>query len=162
MSALTTVALCCVAALACQGSNLRSPAEPVAVLPPSGSGPASGAWIADSTLVEVNSALCHIPGGAAGVRWSTEQSGSTLTFVENATSDPIDRTRFSGSLVELEFSASGPTPAGRPTNECDFQGGGLSGSFSADWSRFEADETMTWGSPAGQIRVVYHVIATRL
>ena len=75
--------------------------------------------------------------------WRITQAGESVTLDEDMRNWPTDDVPYSGTLSSTRFTA-GDVEAG--DGVCQFRGGELTGKFSEDGQRFEASETLLWGS----------------
>ena len=66
---------------------------------------------------------------------------------------PTDHIPYSGNLTGRHFTARYSQGDDYLRWICQFKGGELAGSFSSDFSSFEAVETLTWGAPGMETTV---------
>ena len=163
--------LCCVLLLAgCSDSPelsippvLPSAPAPLAPVPSN-----AGSWRADATVLTVTG-----PGRAcgwgtsagetrSGVAWNVTITGDSIRLDEDMANWPTDHVPFSGSLNGRQFTASYSNGENYLQYACQFKGGTLTGTFSPDFSSFEAFETLVWGPPEGETTVHRRWIASRM
>jgi hypothetical protein len=89
----------------------------------------------------------------AGVAWRITITGESISLEEDMQNWPTDHIPFSGTLTGTKFTATYSQGNDYLRWVCQFKGGELSGSFSADFSSFEAYETLVWGPPEQETRV---------
>jgi hypothetical protein len=158
---LLPVILCaaCLSAGCGNGGGMSTPtpvSPPVAVSP---SGPAQGAslanWQGDATVVaRSGSGGCGwgtaIGESRAGVLWRVAIDSAAVTLDEDMANFPTDDVRYVGTLSGQSFAATSSQQIG---GVCQFAGGELSGTFSPDFTSFEAMETLRWGGPGAETTV---------
>ena len=89
-------------------------------------------------------------------------SGTEITLDEDVRNSPTDDLRFTGTLAGQQFRASFMMGSDYTKYVCAFRGGTLEGTFSADFTSFDAVETLFWGTPENEAVVRRHWIGTRL
>jgi hypothetical protein len=95
------------------------------------------------------------------VLWEITISGSSIVLDEDMRNWPTDDVRYSGTLNGVEFTASYSQGDDYLKWVCQFKGGTLTGRFSADFSMFEADETLIWGPPVSETTVYRRWVVSR-
>ncbi len=144
---------------ACDASSpsLTTPLAPSAAsLPPSPPPSNVANWRADATVLSVTN-----PGGGCrlgtsvgdtwtGVEWRTTITGDSILLDEDMRNWPSDHIPFSGTLSSHQFTATYTSGDDYLRYVCQFKGATLNGSFSEDFSSFEALETLVWGPPEGE------------
>ena len=158
---LIVLAVAFPALVSCSGEDspsLSSPAAPTSVNPtlPSPSGPY---WRGDATVLSAsNSGGCgwgRTPGETrSGVLWSILVNGTSVTLNEDMANWPTDDIAFTGSLSGQQFTARYYQGDDYLRWVCQFKEGELTGSFSSDFSTFDAQETLVWGTGATETRVL--------
>jgi hypothetical protein len=137
---------------ACSHPASPTQATPATSQVPTPTASVNGAnWIADATVLSATGPTCGWGTAAGetrtGVLWRITQAGESVTLDEDMPNWPTDDVPYSGSLSGTHFTAR-DVEAG--TGVCQFRGGELTGTFSEDGQRFEASETLLWGS-AGRV-----------
>jgi hypothetical protein len=155
-------------------SDARLPTQPTtpapgqtptsAITAPAATPPNGANWVADATVLSVTGT-----GGCGsgitmgetrtGVWWRITQNGDSITLDEDMANWPTDDTPFSGSLSGTQFVAADVESGG---GVCQFRGGQLVGSFSADGQSFDATEVLLWGPLESPVRVQRHWTGRRL
>ena len=67
---------------------------------------------------------------------------------------PTDHIPYTGSLIGQQFTARYYQGDDYLRWVCQFKEGELTGSFSSDFSTFDAQETLVWGTGATETRVL--------
>lgn len=97
-----------------------------------------------------------------GVDWRVTITGESILLEEDMRNWPTDHIPFSGTLSGRQFSATYATGDDYAQYACQFKGGTLTGTFSGDFSSFEASETLVWGPPGSETTVQRSWIGSRL
>jgi hypothetical protein len=113
-------------------------------------------WRGDATVLSVTGAgrACGW-GTTAGetrrdVEWRITIHGSSILLEEDMPNWPSDHNPFSGTLNGRQFTAVYDTGPDYLKWVCQFKGGTLSGTFSEDFTSFEAHEALIWGPPGNE------------
>jgi hypothetical protein len=96
------------------------------------------------------------------VEWSVSVSGATVSLDEDMRNWPTDDVPFNGTLSGRTFNTSYHQGPDYARYVCAFREATLAGTFSEDFTTFEAIETLYWGTPENQAVVQRHWIGTRL
>ncbi len=162
----------CIAVLFCAlvlvGCDSRAvvpagPSTPVQVsnaAPPAGS---TTSWVATRTVQSVTGSGPCVSGNkegdtATGILWAIDINGKTIVLDENMRNWPTDDVLYTGTLDGLQFSAANPE---QPGGVCQFRGSTLTGNFNADFSTFQATETVTLEAQGTEMTVQSHWTGTR-
>jgi len=89
----------------------------------------------------------------SGVQWRIAIAGDSIVLDEDMPNWPTDDIPYAGTLTGGQFTATYASGSDYLRYVCQFKGGSLSGTFSADFSSFEALETLTWGPPGNETTV---------
>jgi hypothetical protein len=82
----------------------------------------------------------------AGVAWRITIAGASISLEEDMQNFPTDHIPYTGTLSGTQFTAAYSQGIDSLLWACQFTGGTLSGRFSADFSSFEALESLSWGA----------------
>jgi hypothetical protein len=161
--------LCFVLILAACNGGSELPSPPVLPSAPAPLPAAQSAtWRADATVLAATN-----PGRAcgwgtsagetrSGVAWGVTITGDSIRLDEDMANWPTDHIPFSGNLSGRQFTASYTNGENYLQYACQFKGGTLTGTFSPDFSSFEAFETLVWGPPEGETTVRRRWVGSRL
>jgi hypothetical protein len=83
----------------------------------------------------------------AGVEWNINISGNSISLDEDMPNWPTDDIPYSGTLSGTQFNATYSSGSDYLRWVCQFREATLTGTFNADFSTFEAMETLAWGTP---------------
>lgn len=143
---------------ACQTAP-TAPSKPLAQASPAPS-PAQerlqSHWIGIATVVSTADSGSSCGWGISvgdtrqNVEWRITITGDSIALAVDMRNWPTDHTPYSGSLSGRQFTASYDQGADYAKYICQFKVGTLSGRFSADFSSFEAVETLVWGVPGAE------------
>ncbi len=97
-----------------------------------------------------------------GVDWRVTITGDSILLEEDMRNWPTDHIPFSGTLSGRQFSATYTNGDNYVQFYCQFKGGTLTGTFSGDFSSFEAFETLVWGPPGSETAVQRSWTGSRL
>jgi hypothetical protein len=140
-----------------------TPPPSVTIRPDPSAVPNHSHWQGEATVVAVsNSGGCgwgRTPGETRSVLWRVTVAGMAISLEEDMANWPTDHIPFSGSLNGQQFSA---TYTQHEIGICQFRGGTLTGTFSEDFSEFNADETLVWGQGTAETRVLRRWHARKL
>ena len=89
-----------------------------------------------------------------GVLWSVQHTADSISFYEDMDNWPTDGIPFEGPLAGHEFSGSYYQGDDYLSWVCQFKGASIRGTFSEDFTSFEATETLVWGPPDNESKVV--------
>jgi hypothetical protein len=150
MRALLLSLLASVFVSACGGETTVSPSTvptPRVTSTSTTTGASLANWRGDATVLSATDAggcgWGRTPGETrVGVLWRVTIDGSSILLDEDMANWPTDHADFRGTLNGREFSAKAPGTGG----VCYFTGATIIGTFSTDFSSFEAHETITWGA----------------
>src|SRR5262249_12876179 len=95
------------------------------------------------------------------VPWRITVGAGSILFEQDIASGSNDRASFSGVLNGQDFTASSTT-GGSALSSCVFRGGTLTGRFSADFSTFDANETLTWGLAGSETTLQQRWVGARV
>jgi hypothetical protein len=149
----------------------RTAGSPVAPTTPAPvSAPSNGAnWTANATVTAVTRGSAPPCGWGtsvgdtrAGVEWRITMTGEQVSLDEDMRNWPTDDVPFAGRLSGVQFTASYASGSDYARYVCQFREGTLSGTFSSDFSTFDAVETLIWGTPETQTVVQRHWVGSRL
>lgn len=131
--------------------SVNVPTNPSAV---STAAPNQANWRGDATVVSASSSggcgWGRTPGETRSVFWRVTIDGVAVSLDEDMANWPTDDVPYAGTLTGQQFTATYSQPA---SGSCQFKGGTLVGTFSSDFSRFDAEETLVWGEGVGETRV---------
>lgn len=135
------------------GSSLRSPTA-LPPIPAEG----SGNFVGDATVVSASGgAGCgwgtHTGETRSGVSWFVEVAGTTIALNEDMSNWPTDHIPFTGTLDGRHFTARYWQGDDYLRWVCQFREATITGTFSEDFSAFEAHEVLYWGAPSDETRV---------
>jgi hypothetical protein len=82
-----------------------------------------------------------------GVEWNIQINGSSITLEQDLPNSPTDDLPYSGTLSGTHFEATYSQGDDYLRWACQFRGATMTGDFSADFSTFQAAETLGWGAP---------------
>jgi len=164
---------CVLLAAGCDRSQTPvAPTRPPEITPAPSPGPPSSSlanWKADATVVAVSRGSATACGWGtttgetrAAVEWRITIEGAAITADEDMRNWPTDDVPFSGTLDGLQFTAAYASAPDYLRYVCQFRGGTLSGSFNADFTTFEATETLVWGPPGGETTVQRRWVGSKL
>jgi hypothetical protein len=91
-----------------------------------------------------------VAGETRQVLWRVAITGSAVVMDEDVPNWPNDHIPYRGSLDGQRFTATYSQGADYRDYVCQFKGAELEGRFSADFSSFEATETLVWGAPGAE------------
>ena len=147
----------------CDGNapSYRSPTAPPASIPPPVSQSPHANYVGDAIVVSsIGTGGCgwgtRAGESRAGVGWRITWADGSISLDEDMSNYPTDHLPFTGSLDGHSFSARYSQGADYYRWECQFREASLTGSFSADFGTFGAEETLIWGTPDHQTVVVRH------
>lgn len=111
-------------------------------------------WLADATVV----AVTRGDGGPCGwgtspgetrkdVYWRIDMRGDAIELDEDLPNWPTDDILYKGTLKGTHFTATYSQGDDYLLYVCRFRGATITGDFSSDFSTFEAEETLGWGTP---------------
>ncbi len=156
---------CALSLVGCDSSRAiqASPATPSQALNGALPMASSTSWVATRTVQSVTGSGPCVSGinagdTATGVLWAIEINGKTIVLDENMRNWPTDDTPYTGTLDGLQFSAAYPQ---QPGGVCQFRGATLTGNFNADFSTFQATETVTLETQGAEMTVQSHWTGTR-
>ena len=146
---------CALFAASCAGDPTVAPVSPSPIATPAPSSPQDavlGAWRADAVVLSrTGDAGCGwgvtVGETRADVQWVLTSKGDSILMEEDMANWPTDHIPYSGTLTGRHFTARYSQGDDYLRWICQFKGGELAGSFSSDFSSFEAVETLTWGDP---------------
>lgn len=171
MSPITFAVFCfIVVSWGCDRATPITPVSPTSVavaaspLPPPVDGP-STSWRGEATVVaRTGSGGCGwgttVGETRTNVYWSVTIGGNAVRLNEDMANYP-DHIAYAGTIADRQFTATYSEGDDYLRWVCQFKGATLSGSFSADFSSFEADETLVWGAPGAETTVQRRWRATR-
>ena len=115
-------------------------------------------WRGDATIVSVSgNAGCGwgltVGETRQGVAWYVATDRASFVMYEDVPNYPTDGLAYTGPLTGAQFDAMSTDGGG---GVCRFRGSTIHGTFSADFTTFEADETLVWGPPSNETRVQRH------
>ena len=166
---LAVVALSVTLGAACgrSGSTVAPtlPIKPPTILPVPPSSVAN--WRADATVLATSGSGGCGWGRTVGetrtaVDWRITIDGAAITADEDMRNWPTDDVAFSGTLNGQRFTATNPSDPNYLKYVCQFRGGTLEGIFNADFTSFDATETLVWGPPGAETTVQRHWVGSRL
>lgn len=135
--------------------------------PPTSATPAVAAWSADTTVLSVTGPgrACGwgtLPGETRmGVAWRVTIADGSILLEEDMSNWPTDHNPYSGKLTGRQFAGEFSMGADYLRYVCQFKGATIVGSFSEDFSTFEAVATLVWGPPGGETTVMRRSVGTR-
>jgi hypothetical protein len=142
-----------------------SPTAPTSVVPAPSIRPAAN-FVGTATVVSRTGA-----GGCgwgtmtgdrrADVPWRVTRNGAAVLLEQDLNNWPTDHLPYEGRLDGNDFLALYDQGPDYLRSVCQFRGGELAGRFSDDGSSFEAVETLFWGAPETETRVVRRWIVER-
>lgn len=141
-------------------------APPTVPQPPPPSG--SPNWHGDATVLSVVQGA----GGPCGwgttpgatqqnILWQLAWTDGSVSLDEDVRNWPTDDVPYSGTLTGHHFTASYSSSDDYLKYVCQFKGGELSGDFNADFTGFDALETLIWGPPGSESIVKRQWVASR-
>jgi hypothetical protein len=156
---LCVLAVALSALVSCSSGDSPSLSNPAAPTSVNGTLPSPSGWLGDATVLSAsNSGGCgwgRMPGETrSGVLWSIVINGTSVTMNEDMVNWPTDHIPYTGSLSGQQFTASHNQGDDYLRWVCQFKNGELTGSFSPDFSTFDAQETLVWGTGATETRVL--------
>ena len=98
----------------------------------------------------------------ANVEWSVSMSDSRVLLDEDMRNWPTDDVPFNGTLSGRQFNTSYHQGPDYAKYVCAFREATLAGTFSEEFTTFDAIETLYWGTPENQTVVQRHWIGSRL
>jgi hypothetical protein len=129
---------------------ITTPSTPVANPPPR---PVAN-WIGEATVTAVQRGFGGPCGWGttlgetrSGVEWNIQMTGSSITLDQDLPNWPTDDLPYAGSMRETHFAASYYQGDDYLRWACQFRAATIKGDFSADFSTFQAVETLGWGTP---------------
>ena len=142
-----------------------APSTPVATPPPR---PAAN-WTGDATVTAVRRGS----GGPCGwgtmlgettssVEWNIQMTGSSITLDQDLPNWPSDDLPYSGNVRGTHFEATYYQGDDYLRWVCQFRAAAITGDFSADFSTFQALETLGWGTPETGTMVERRWVARRV
>ena len=161
---------CLLPATSCGGGrpNPVAPVTPTPAVAPAPAPPNTGLgyWSGDARVVSASAGKAcgwgTTPGETrTGVQWRVTINGASVLLEEDMENWPTDHIPFSGTLTGRNFTATYVQGSDYLSYVCQFKGAELSGSFSADFSSFEAEETLVWGPPGAETVVKRQWVARR-
>lgn len=84
------------------------------------------------------------------VLWRLIVDGNAVTLDEDMGNWPTDDVLYKGTVDGVRFTASYNTGGDYLQWVCQFKGGTLTGTFTADFSAFDAVEIVVWGPPGDE------------
>jgi hypothetical protein len=97
-----------------------------------------------------------------GVDWRVTIGNGEVALDEDMRNFPTDDVPYVGTLNGRNFTATYSSGADYLRYACEFKGGTLGGTFSEDFSSFEAHEVLMWGPPGGETTVERRWTGSRL
>lgn len=152
------ILLWALAAGACNGPDRPvTPTQPTTTAPPPATGqplpgPHLANWQGDATVV-FRSGNGGCGWGTAvgetrtGVLWRVTINGHAILVDEDMSNWPTDHIGYAGTLSGEDFTATYSSLDDYARWVCQFREAHLTGRFRADFSTFEAQETLVWGAP---------------
>jgi hypothetical protein len=102
------------------------------------------------------------PGEKVQKGWRITIDGGAVLLDEDVGNWPTDDVPYHGTLEGRRFTARVDGSPDYLSYACQWRGGNLSGEFTADFSAFDADETMFWGPPERETVVHRHWVGSRI
>lgn len=162
------IVLCIPLAAACDDYQYRFfGAAPTPVRPRPLFNSPFGMWSADGTIVSISGGrgcgVGFVSGETrTGVSWRITSNIAAILIEQDLQNSPVTAlSPFSGSLTGLDFKTSASSNGNPLQSSCLFRGGTLTGTFSADFSTFDATEDLLWGQPGAEVHVQRHWVGSR-
>jgi hypothetical protein len=146
------------------GSELSGPPVLPSAPAPSSSGPASrySTWRVDGILVTATGTCDWLPsiGRTSTVFWGVTITGDSVVLEDKYTfpADPALTGVLSGRQFIVVYKSEGEDGFGE--SPCAYKGGTLTGTFSEDFSSFEAVETHVYGPAGGETTIQWRWIGS--
>ena len=165
-----TATLACFALLLCGCDSPTRIVTPTPISLPPSQAPPPGVptgpyWTANATVISVTgTGGCgwgRTPGETRSIAWLIEISGKSILLDEDMGNWPTDDVPYRGSFEGGAFTATYDQGPDYLRWVCQFKGGTLSGTFSANQLTFEAMETLIWGPPDSETRVQRRWVGSR-
>ena len=127
----------------------------------------SANWTANATVTGAEGGRACGWGTSVGetraeVQWQVGLNGDSVWLDEDMHNWPTDDIPFAGRLNGVEFVATYTSNADYAKYVCPFREATLTGRFDATFSRFDADETLVWGTPGAETIVHRRWIGSRV
>jgi len=87
------------------------------------------------------------------VLWAVTYTDESVSLDEDMANWPTDDLQYSGTLRGRGFTATYKTSGDYLAWVCQFREASISGTFSDDFTSFEAQESLIWGPPENETRV---------
>jgi hypothetical protein len=97
-----------------------------------------------------------------GVEWNIQMTGSSITLDQDLPNWPSDDLPYAGSVRGTHFEATYFQGDDYLRWVCQFRAATITGDFKADFSTFEAVETLGWGTPESGTSVERRWVARRV
>jgi hypothetical protein len=160
----TSAALCATVLFAACGADTAVPtaASPVVqgAPPPPQAVNNLANWKADATVLSRSDGGRSTCGWGTtvgetriAVEWRITITGDSISLEEDMRNWPTDHIAYSGTLTGTQFTANYSQGSDYLRWVCQFRGAALTGSFSANFSSFQALETLAWGPPEQETTV---------
>jgi hypothetical protein len=139
---------------ACDGGSPR-PLLPAAPSVPAPAPPQipSTAWVGSVEVTSVTNPgrIGLWPGQTrAGIEWRVTIASGSILLEQDMANWPSDHLPYAGHLAVRQFSAEYSSGSDYLKYTGQFRGGTLTGTFSEDFTSFEAQETLVWGAPGAE------------
>jgi hypothetical protein len=97
-----------------------------------------------------------------GVEWNVQMTGSSITLDQDLPNWPTDDLPYSGTVRGTHFEGMYYQGDDYLKWVCQFRGATIAGEFDADFSTFQAVETLGWGTPETGTSVERRWVARRV
>ena len=98
----------------------------------------------------------------SGVEWNIQMTGNSITLDQDLPNWPTDDLPYSGSVRGTHFEGTYYQGDDYLKWVCQFRGATITGDFDADFSTFQAVETLGWGTPETGTSVERRWVARRV
>ena len=98
----------------------------------------------------------------SGVEWNIQMTGSSITLDQDLPNWPSDDLPYSGTVRGSHFEGTYYQGDDYLRWVCQFRGATITGDFDADFSTFQAVETLGWGTPETGTSVERRWVARRV
>jgi hypothetical protein len=98
----------------------------------------------------------------SGVEWNIQMTGSSITLDQDLPNWPSDDLPYTGSVRGTHFEGTYYQGDDYLRWVCQFRAATIAGDFNADFSTFQAVETLGWGTPESGTSVERRWVARRV